>query len=76
MLSDILRIIKNEIYLSLKPINYVFLSFVYLMYLFFVALIIFVLYRIVDGWVNKSLSVRKEQNDLLRELVEVIRERK
>lgn len=53
-----------------------FLSFVYLMYLSFVALVIFVLYKIVDGWVNNSLSVRKEQNALLKELVEAIKEKK
>lgn len=48
----------------------------YLIYLPFLILIIYVLYSIIDGWVKKSLSVRKEQIELLRELVEVLKERK
>ncbi len=38
--------------------------------------IIYVIYRMVDGWVNKSLSVREEQNRLLLRLIETISKEK
>lgn len=49
---------------------------VYIIYLGFTALIFFVIYKMVDNWVNKSLTVRREQNALLKELVDVLKERK
>ena len=49
---------------------------VYIIYLGFIALIFFAIYKMVDNWVNKSLTVRREQNSLLKELVDVLKERK
>ena len=49
---------------------------VYIIYLGFTALIFFEIYKMVDNWLNKSLTVRREQNFLLKELVDVLKERK
>lgn len=43
-----------------------------LLYLGVIALIIYVFYRIIDGWVNRSLDVRREQNALLSRLIDVL----
>lgn len=49
--------------------------FVFIPVLFYVAVctaFIYVVYRMVDGWVNKSLSVRQEQNELLAKLIDTL----
>jgi len=40
------------------------------------ALALYVVYRMVDRWVDKSIEVRREQNALLAKLIETIEERK
>lgn len=52
------------------------LILIYIIYLGFIALILFAIYKMVDNWVNKSLTVRREQNSLLKELVDMLKERK
>jgi len=42
------------------------------MYLGVIALIIYVFYRIIDGWINRSLNVRREQNALIAKLIDVL----
>uniref|UniRef100_F4C8W3 Uncharacterized protein n=1 Tax=Sphingobacterium sp. (strain 21) TaxID=743722 RepID=F4C8W3_SPHS2 len=42
------------------------------MYLDIIALIIYIFYRIIDGWISLSLNVRREQNELLAKLIEVL----
>ncbi len=34
--------------------------------------VFFIVYRMVDRWVNKSLTVRQEQNALLARLIETL----
>lgn len=34
--------------------------------------VFFIVYRMVDRWVNKSLTVRKEQNALLARLIDTL----
>jgi hypothetical protein len=49
--------------------------FVFIPILFYAAIcaaFIYVVYRMVDGWVNKSLSVRQEQNELLAKLIDTL----
>lgn len=50
-------------------------SFIYLAYLAVIALIIYVTYRIIDGWVSRIIAVRKEQNQALRDIAEALRDR-
>lgn len=46
-----------------------------LMYLAFVVLVLFIVYKIVDNWVNRIVQSRREQTEVLREIVQVLRER-
>lgn len=39
-------------------------------------LLLYVVYRMVDRWVDKSVETRKEQNALLAKLLEKLEERK
>lgn len=39
------------------------------------ALVLYVVYRMVDRWVDKSVEARKEQNALLTKLIETIDKR-
>lgn len=41
-------------------------------YLGVIALIIYTFYRIIDGWVARSLNVRREQNTLITKLIDVL----
>lgn len=50
-------------------------SFIYLAYLAVIALIIYVTYRIIDGWISRIIAVRKEQNQALRDIAEALRDR-
>ncbi|WP_134091135.1 hypothetical protein [Olivibacter sp. XZL3] len=45
-------------------------------YLGVIALIIYIFYRIIDGWINRSLNVRREQNALLAKLIGVLEKEK
>jgi hypothetical protein len=38
----------------------------------FISIIAYVIYLIVDKWVTRSIQVRQEHNQLLRELIEVM----
>jgi hypothetical protein len=38
-------------------------------YLFFVAGLIFLIYFFIDHWVTKSLDLKREHNELLREII-------
>lgn len=42
------------------------------MYLGVIALIIYTFYRIINGWINRSLNVRREQNALIAKLIDVL----
>ena len=39
------------------------------------AIVLYIVYRMVDQWVNKSIETRKEQNALLAKLIEKLEER-
>ncbi|MCL4640502.1 MAG: hypothetical protein M5Z89_16010 [Olivibacter sp.] len=41
-------------------------------YLGAIALVIYILYRIINGWINRSLNVRREQNELLANLISAL----
>lgn len=43
-----------------------------LFYIGTLAAVIYVAYRMVDGWVEKSVSVRREQNALLGRLIDTL----
>lgn len=43
-----------------------------LLYIGIIAAFIYAIYRMVDGWVDKSLTVRREQNSLLAKLIETL----
>jgi len=43
-----------------------------LLYLGIIALVIYIFYRMIDGWINRSLEVRREQNALLSRLIDVL----
>ncbi|MGK9121085.1 hypothetical protein [Olivibacter jilunii] len=45
-------------------------------YLGVIALVIYILYRIINGWINRSLNVRREQNELLAKLINVLEKEK
>lgn len=38
----------------------------------FISIIAYVIYIIVDKWITRSIRVRQEQNQLLRELIKVM----
>jgi hypothetical protein len=38
----------------------------------FISIIAYVIYLIVDKWITRSIRVRQEQNQLLRELIRVL----
>jgi hypothetical protein len=38
----------------------------------FISIIAYVIYLIVDKWITRSIRVRQEQNQLLRELIKVM----
>lgn len=38
----------------------------------FISIIAYVIYLIVDKWITRSIRVRQEQNQLLRELIRVM----
>ncbi|MEC3880086.1 hypothetical protein [Parapedobacter sp. 10938] len=40
------------------------------------ALVLYIAYRLVDRWVNRSIEVRREQNALLAKLLEKLEEGK
>lgn len=40
------------------------------------ALVLYIIYRLVDRWVNRSIEVRREQNALLAKLIAKLDERK
>jgi TM2 domain-containing membrane protein YozV len=42
----------------------------------FISIIAYVIYLIVDKWITRSIRVRQEHNQLLRELIKVIDEKK
>lgn len=46
------------------------------LYLGAIALVIYVFYRIINGWINRSINVRREQNALLAKLIDVLEREK
>jgi len=46
------------------------LIFIPLLYIGFIVAFVYVIYQMVDTWVEKSLSVRREQNALLAKLID------
>jgi hypothetical protein len=38
----------------------------------FISIIAYVIYLIVDKWITRSIRIRQEQNQLLRELIKVM----
>ncbi|MGV3762026.1 hypothetical protein [Parapedobacter sp.] len=46
-----------------------------LLYVGIIAAFVYVLYHIVDRWVDKSLTVRREQNALLAKLIDNLEDR-
>jgi membrane protein implicated in regulation of membrane protease activity len=42
----------------------------------FISIIAYVVYLVVDKWITRSIRVRQEQNQLLRELIKVIDNKK
>lgn len=46
-----------------------------LMYLAFIVLVLFIVYKIVDNWVNRIAHIRREQTEVLREIAKMLRER-
>lgn len=47
-----------------------------LLHFVFISIAGYVIYLIVDKWITRSIRVRQEQNQLLRELIKVIHEKK
>ena len=47
-----------------------------LLHFVFISIAAYVIYLIVDKWITRSLRVRQEQNQLLRELIKAIHEKK
>lgn len=43
-----------------------------LLYIGLLAGFVYAVYRMVDGWVNKSIEVRREQNALLSKLIDAM----
>jgi hypothetical protein len=46
-----------------------FYSIIYVLVVFF---FLYLFYRIIDNWVNKSVNIRKKQNDLLKEIIKLL----
>ena len=47
-----------------------------LLHFVFISIAAYVIYLIVDKWITRSIRVRQEQNQLLRELIKVIHDKK
>jgi hypothetical protein len=47
-----------------------------LLHFVFISIAAYVVYLIVDKWVTRSMRIRQEQNQLLRELIKVLHEKK
>ncbi|MGV3504608.1 MAG: hypothetical protein ACO1O1_12950 [Adhaeribacter sp.] len=47
-----------------------------LLHFVFISMAAYVVYLIVDKWVTRSLRIRQEQNQLLKELIKVLHEKK
>lgn len=63
--------------IALNIFNTVFPVFIYgLIYLAVILAFIYLIYRIIDRWVTKSIDVRKEQNELLREWINILKNNK
>ncbi|MGK9121115.1 hypothetical protein [Olivibacter jilunii] len=43
-----------------------------LMYAATIVFAIYILYCIIDRWVNRSINVRREQNELIAKLIDVL----
>lgn len=50
--------------------------FIFFYYIAVIGLVIYIFYKMIDGWINKGIAVRKEQNELLKEILEVMKEKK
>ena len=46
-----------------------FAIFPILIFLFYIAILVVVVFYLIYTWVNKFISLKKEQNDLLREII-------
>ncbi|MGK6353413.1 hypothetical protein [Parapedobacter sp. DT-150] len=49
--------------------NSFFIFIPILLYVGIIVAFVYAIYRMVDGWVEKSVSVRREQNALLAKLI-------
>ncbi|MGV3642031.1 MAG: hypothetical protein ACO1NZ_16020 [Adhaeribacter sp.] len=47
-----------------------------LLHFVFISIAAYVVYLIVDKWVTRSTRIRQEQNQLLKELIKAIHEKK
>lgn len=47
-----------------------------LLHFVFISIAAYVIYLIVDKWITRSIRIRQEQNQLLRELIKVIHDKK
>lgn len=47
-----------------------------LLHFVFISIAAYVIYLIVDKWVTRSMRIRQEQNQLLRELIKTLHEKK
>lgn len=47
-----------------------------LLHFVFISIAAYVVYLIVDKWVTRSMRIRQEQNQLLKELIKAIHEKK
>lgn len=43
-----------------------------LLYIVIPAVFLYVVYRVVNGWVERSTAIRREQNQLLAKLIETV----
>ena len=43
-----------------------------LLYIGIPAVFLYVVYRVVNGWVERSTAIRREQNELLAKLIETV----
>ena len=50
-----------------------YMYFSLLLYLAIIALVIFILYRIIDNWIGRIINVSRDQNEALREIADAIR---
>lgn len=60
----------KHLFVGAQEFILIFLPSVFLLSLF--ALVIYLVYRMVDRWVDKSVSARREQNVLLAKLIELV----